>query len=50
MSRDAVFTEWHDQPLEETLYQCGNTLELSNPFAGCCGGVFLFHEDAAGDV
>ncbi len=20
----------------------GNTLELSNPFAGSCGGVFLF--------
>jgi benzoyl-CoA reductase subunit C len=27
MSRDAVFTEWHDQPLEEVLYQCRELVE-----------------------
>ena len=27
MSRDAVFTEWHDQPLEEILYQCRELVE-----------------------
>jgi benzoyl-CoA reductase subunit C len=27
MSTDAVFTEWHDQPLEEILYQCRELVE-----------------------
>jgi benzoyl-CoA reductase subunit C len=27
MSREAVFTEWHDQPLEEILYQCRELVE-----------------------
>ncbi len=27
MSRDAVFTEWHDQPLEEILYECRELVE-----------------------
>ena len=27
MSRDAIFTKWHDQPLEEILYQCRELVE-----------------------
>ncbi len=27
MSRDAIFTEWHDQPLEEILYECRELVE-----------------------
>ena len=27
MSRNAVFTEWHDQPLEEILYQYRELIE-----------------------